>query len=371
MTPSRRLLRSLRHPLALATAVLGTSACTSAYGPYPLEAPEPVVRRVAEDRLAIRWDRPEGSGPLRVYAGHSPDAIDRDTLITEMEGSELVLIPPDPEARWFFELVPEEGPSRIAGERLLPLEGVANFRDLGGYQTSDGRSVRWGLLYRSDDLSGLTREDLRYVQRLDINLVCDLRSDWEREREPNRLPREDAPAVANLPIEDDRFNPAKIGEMILSRSLAGVDFARMLIEGNRAFATRFTPEYASMFERIGQPGNLPALVHCSAGKDRTGFAAAILLLALGVPEETVMRDYLLSNVYREDEIARTLGLLRLWLLFQTPAEAIRDLLGVRPDYLEAGLAAVEEEYGSLDAYLRDGLGVTDAEREALRGLLLQ
>jgi protein-tyrosine phosphatase len=159
--------------------------------------------------------------------------------------------------------------------------------------------------------------------------------------------------------------------MIRERALGGVDFGAMLIEGNRAFATRFNPQYAAMFDRIAIPANLPTLVHCTGGKDRTGFAAAIVLRALGVPEETVFEDYLLTNVYTANEIERNLMLLRVYLFFRTKPEAIRPLLGVRRDYLEAAFDTIDERYGSLEAYLREGLGVSDEELAQMRAQLLE
>ena len=305
-------------------------ACaTRQTGPYALDAPEPIVERYGEDRVVIRWDAAPRYAPIRVYAGTAPDRIDRTRSVAEMTGKNLYLRLLKPATRVFFELEPLGAEPRIIGERLLPLEGAQNFRDLGGYVTDDGRRVRWGMLYRSDDLADLTRDDLRYVSKLGINLVCDFRGAEERASEPSRLPEMNPPDVANLDIADDRFDPNAIETMIRARSVDGVDFGEMLVEGNRAFATRFSPQYASMFERIAVPENLPTLVHCSGGKDRTGFASAIVLRALGVPEETVFEDYLLTNVYTANKIERQLMLLRMYLLFRTRPEAIRPLLGVR------------------------------------------
>ena len=331
-------------------------ACaTRQTGPYALHAPDPIVERYGEDRIVIRWDAAPQHAPSRIYAGISPDSIDRTRSVAQMTGKTLELRLLDPSVRVFFEIEPVGAESRVIGERLLPLEGAHNFRDLGGYATEDGRRVRWGMLYRSDDLADLTRDDLRYVSNLDINLVCDFRGAEERASEPSRLPEENTPDVANLDIADDRFDPNAIETMIRERSLDGVDFGEMLVEGNRAFATRFSPQYGSMFERIGEAENLPTLVHCSGGKDRTGFASAIVLRALGVPEETVFDDYLLTNVYTANEIERQLMLLRMYLFFRTGPEAIRPLLGVRRDYLQAAFDAIDEQYGSVDAYLREGL----------------
>jgi protein-tyrosine phosphatase len=264
-----------------------------------------------------------------------------------------------------------EGMPEHVKRRHVRLEGAHNFRDVGGYATDDGRRVRWGLFYRSDDLSELTDADLGRLHELGIKLVCDFRSPAEKAEEPDRLPAQGPPAVAELPIFDESFSPAAFREKITSGSLGDTDLRRMLIEGNRLFATRYAPQYAAMFERITHREQLPALVHCTAGKDRTGFAAALVLRSLGVPLETVYEDFLLTNHYTGAEIERTLWIIRLVSLFRTDPEQVRPVLGVERAYLEAAFGAVDEHYGSFDAYRREALGVDDAELAAFRELALE
>jgi protein-tyrosine phosphatase len=264
-----------------------------------------------------------------------------------------------------------EGMPEHVERRHVPLEGAHNFRDVGGYQTEDGRRVRWGLFYRSDDLSALTDADLAQLHGLGLKLVCDFRSPEEKAEEPDRLPAERTPELVELPIFDESFSPVAFREKITSGTLGDTDLRRMLVEGNRMFATRYAPQYAAMFERLTQPDQLPALVHCTAGKDRTGFAAAVLLRTLGVPLETVYEDFLLTNHYTAREIERTLWMIRLVSMFRTDPEQVRPVLGVERAYLEAAFGAVDERYGSFDAYRRDALGLDDAETAAFRGLALE
>jgi protein-tyrosine phosphatase len=255
--------------------------------------------------------------------------------------------------------------------RHVALEGAHNFRDLGGYATEDGRHVRWGLFYRSDDLAQLSDADLEKLHALGIKLVCDFRSPEEKAEEPDRLPADGPPALVELPIFDQSFSPIAFREKITSGTLGDADLRQMLIEGNRMFATRYSAQYAEMLERLTQPAQLPALVHCTAGKDRTGFAAAVVLRTLGVPLETVYEDFLLTNHYTAREIERTLWIIRLASLFRTDPEQVRPVLGVERAYLEAAFAAVDERYGSFDAYRRDALGLDDAEAAAFRQLALE
>jgi len=255
--------------------------------------------------------------------------------------------------------------------RHVALEGARNFRDLGGYATEDGRRVRWGLFYRADSLGELTDADLARIHALGIQLVCDFRSAEEKAEEPDRLPAADPPELVELPILDDSFSPSAFREKITSGELGDLDLRRMLIEGNRLFATRYAPVYAAMFERLTQRESLPAVVHCTAGKDRTGFAAAVVLRTLGVPEETVYEDFLLTNHYTADEIERTLWIIRFASLFRTDPEQVRPVLGVERAYLEAAFEAIQEGYGSFDAYRREALGLDDAETAAFRQLALE
>jgi protein-tyrosine phosphatase len=264
----------------------------------------------------------------------------------------------------------EDMPEHVR-RRHVPLEGAHNFRDVGGYATEDGHHVRWGLFYRSDSLAQLTDADLAKLHQLGIKLVCDFRSPEEKAEEPDRLPAEEPPAILELPIFDQSFSPVAFREKITSGTLGDTDLRQMLIEGNRMFATRYAPQYAAMFERLTQPQQLPALVHCTAGKDRTGFAAAVLLRTLGVPLETVYEDFLLTNHYTAREIERTLWIIRLVSMFRTDPEQVRPVLGVERAYLEAAFDAVDEKYGSFDAYRREALGLDDAETAAFRRLALE
>jgi protein-tyrosine phosphatase len=266
---------------------------------------------------------------------------------------------------------PYEGMPEHVKRRHIVLDGAQNFRDLGGYATEDGRHVRWGLFYRSDSLANLSDDDLARLHELGIKLVCDFRSDAEKAEEPDRLPSDDAPEVAELPIFDESFSPAAFREKVTSGTLGDTDLRQMLIEGNRQFATRYAPQYRTMLERLSQESQLPALVHCTAGKDRTGFAAAVVLRTLGVPEETVYEDFLLTNTYTAKRIERTLLIIRVMSLFRTDPEQVRPVLGVERAYLEAAFDEIQEGYGSFDAYRRDALGFDDAEAAAFRQLALE
>jgi protein-tyrosine phosphatase len=262
-----------------------------------------------------------------------------------------------------------EPPADAAPPRRVALDGALNTRDLGGYRTGDGRRVRWGLLYRSDALSELSERDVETLASLGLRRVYDLRSEAERRDARDRLPQ--GVEVIALPVAHPALDPERLRAVILRGGAEEGDFHDLLVRANRAFALDHTAEFGRLVRGLAEPGGLPALVHCSYGKDRTGLAAAWILTILGVPWEAAVEDYLLSNVYLASRIARTARLVWLGSLFRISRRDARDLLGVKREYLEAGRAAAIERFGSADAYLRDGLGIGEPLRQRLRAVLLE
>jgi protein-tyrosine phosphatase len=242
--------------------------------------------------------------------------------------------------------------------RVLGLTGAPNFRDLGGYETSDGRHVRWGLVFRSDALSALTPDDEMKIDRLHIAAEIDLRTQQERAAEPDRWL--DKPA-------DIYESPRPSLAPIVGPMMAKVRDAATAHQWMKAFYARipddYRPEYAAIFHRLAA-GREPLLIHCTAGKDRTGVASAILLSALGVPRETVVKDYLLTEALlpRPRAMAALGGL---------PEQAKIELWRTDDAYVLAALQSIDTEYGSVPAYLKNSLGLSEAEISQLRSRLIE
>lgn len=273
-----------------------------------------------------------------------------------------------PEQRHFFRLRDQHGNEVLATERKFGLQGTPNFRDFGGYPGARGRQVKWGYLFRSGQLSTLSDQDVALLASLGLDLVCDFRREEEQESDPSRLPAEDGPRVASLPIipgSNSRFFEEADSE--LAGREAMYDF---MVEINRDFAEGQTGTYARMFREILEVDNARFLVHCAAGKDRTGFAAAIILLALGVPRELVMRDYLLTARYFNPlhEINR---LRQKYDMEHLEADAIMPMLEVHEAYLARALQVIEDNFDSVEAYLQGALGLGPAELAELRGRYLE
>ena len=258
-----------------------------------------------------------------------------------------------------------------ANHRKLPLEGAHNFRDLGGYPTLNGQTVKWGMLYRSDALDALTDEDLVYVSRLGIRTFVDFRSTPEKIEEPDRLPAESMEKP--LPIEIS-MGPLTGGSMeeIKEKVMSGeIDLSDVLVDANRTLVSDFAHVYREFLLTLltGEEGAV--LFHCTAGKDRAGFAAALVLRILGVSRETVVEDYLITNVYTADEIEKTLWMIRLASFFQADIENIRPILGVEERYISAAFETIESEWGSFDRYVSEGLGISAEEISQLKSMYLE
>lgn len=269
----------------------------------------------------------------------------------------------------FPSMVPPAGREDL---RRIPFQGASNFRDMGGYATVDGRRTRWGVLYRSDRLGNLTVRDLLYFQQLDLYSVIDFRSDEERRESPDRLPGDNRVSILTLPIipNGDPAAARYITERIKKGDVEGLDAIELVMGDYRRFVTRYTHRFRRYIRAILEAAGRPVLFHCTAGKDRTGFAAAITLRLIGVPEDTILNDYLLSNVYFLPAYSRQLHLLQ-----RTHGRATADFATifaqVRTEYLQAAYQAIDEVYRSFEIYVQEGLALSERDLTKLKGYLLE
>jgi protein-tyrosine phosphatase len=242
----------------------------------------------------------------------------------------------------------------------ISLFGATNFRDLGGYAADAGRIVRRFRLLRSDHLGNLVPQDLaRLAERLGHGVrVLDLRGVTERETAACAIP---TATVHSLPIEPTIVQ--KLADLLdAGHRVTAADTVALMKETYRNFVRENTPRFAALFAHVLEQQDAPLVFHCTAGKDRTGFAAALILRSLGVSEADVMRDYLLTNERLAMPDASRHGL--------TP-EVGAVLWRVQPEFLQAALEAVQADYGGLEGYFREGLGLRGAERARLKELYLQ
>ena len=249
--------------------------------------------------------------------------------------------------------------------RKIVLDGTSNTRELGGYKTEDGRSLKWGVLYRSDKLSELTDADQEYLLQLGIKRVIDFRSSEEKQNEPDQLPS--TLKYIEMPIEADGAIRPKV-EAILKGDLKE-DVGAILVETNKEFISDFSGVYKGFIESLIE-NQEPTLFHCTAGKDRAGFAAALVLLAVGVPEKIVIEDYMKTNKYTEETIQDYINKINLYSLGSVDAEILRPLLGVEERFIRAALDEIKQKYGSVENFIRDELKIRDESIIELKNFLL-
>lgn len=251
-------------------------------------------------------------------------------------------------------------------DRVLPFEGVLNFRDLGGYSTEDGRRVKRGILFRAAELTGMTDKDKELFRSLGIKTIFDYRGAQEAKAKPDPV----LPGVTNIhqPAIAQEV-PADMRDMLQSGHLGNMlsaDFlANMYLDmafGNSSFKR--------LMETVMNPDNLGLLHHCAGGRDRTGVGSAYILLALGVPRETIIEDYLISN--------RTLAPMNAAMKEQMAAylsaeqtERMIAALELRRETMAALFSAIDERYGSVEAFLEQEFGMDAEKRKQFQDCCLE
>ena len=249
--------------------------------------------------------------------------------------------------------------------RVVNLAGGVNFRDLGGYKTEDGRSVRWGRLYRSGNMGGLTDPDHAILADLNIMGVHDLRTNSEREREPNRWAEASGISYWARDYESDLGVLFKM----LFADIPDPEAAReAMLRDYRKIPFDHAPSYRALLERL-RDGELPLVFNCSAGKDRAGTAAALVLSLLGVPRETVVMDYRLTDKVLANQAE---AMRRAASAYGKISPEVWDILiGTDNSYIQNAFDAIEERHGSMQAYFSDALHIDAAGIEMIRDRLLE
>jgi protein-tyrosine phosphatase len=239
--------------------------------------------------------------------------------------------------------------------RHYNLAGASNFRDLGGYPTSNGRTLRWRRIFRSNHLGNLTDADIAVVRGLGVASAFDFRGTEERKA---ALCKIEEILVHSLPIEPTVV--AALRARLQARALSSADALEIMRESYRGYVRLNTHSFRELFAHLVE-ADAPLVIHCSAGKDRTGFACALLLHALDVSGQVISEDYLLTNsFYRRDLNANP----------DLPDDVRAAIGSVEASFLAAGFDAVRSGYGDLESYFRDGLGLGPQERAELRGRYL-
>lgn len=371
-----KLRRTRATTCALVAALtLGTTAGTLAVSGTAVAAPSQpsshgwavlsgAAAEVASDgSVTLSWTAAKPR-EVRVYASTNPDfpaLTGRQVAVTP--GTSVTVTGLDPAQRWYFQLVPDRNPfgGVVVAPRGIGLSAAPNGRDIGGYRTQSGFTVKYGQVFRADALAKLTEADVARLRGMGVEKVADLRTDFEVNLNgPDKVPA--GAELVRVPVSDGGMYQ-KLNEVIGSKdpvyqaeALGNGKAEQLLVDANRSFVA--DPAQRAQFASVirGIAAGETTLYNCSSGKDRTGWMTAIVLTALGVDRETVTRDYLLTNTFLKAANDRTKMGLKYAGLMQNP-DLLDPLLGVQKQYLDAAFDEVAKQYGSFDRFLRVGLGL--------------
>lgn len=334
----------------------------------------------ASAAYSLDWDVDNHGAGVSIEVSSDPEAApgEGSLLAEDVTATDFTWNGQGVPGRNYFLIIPEHGEPVRTALRVLPLEGGRNFRDLGGYQTEDGKTVKWGEVYRSGVMAGLTSADYDYLSSIGIKVVCDLRTAQERAAEPTSWQQFGAQEYLSFP-DPEGAEQSSFMTVFRDPDVTPEKVSEAMAAGYAQIAHEQVPAYREMFDRLAA-GDLPLAFNCSAGKDRTGIGAALILTALGVPRDTVVQDYALSEKvvdYMADYQKAAAGSDAAAednpyaFLASVPPELLAPLMRSDPRYIEAALSGLEQQYGSIDVFLRDEVEVSDEELASIRGRLLE
>ena len=327
---------------------------------------EPVsARRIAETETVIQWGHVAESA--LIYMGTSPETIDRTQAITTAVGiQETRVTVPDANTRYFFEIVLNDDTTFITAERIIPLSSVQNLRDIGGYVTQSGQRVLWNRVYRAASLGQITADDLKTLEAMNVRVVCDLRSDDEAIHQPDRVPK--GAKYLHLPVQDNGSRMQRGLELLFGvRGIA--EYMQLMY--TRIMLDEHVPVLRTIFEQLADEKQLPLLVHCSAGKDRTGITVALLLRFLGATDETIIADYALSNLWVDYFREITQPYLAQMARYGVTERDLQPAIIADVANIQATLDYIDRVHGSVEEYLRLVVGLDTLVLRKIRQNLLE
>ncbi|MEM7540431.1 MAG: tyrosine-protein phosphatase [Pseudomonadota bacterium] len=319
---------------------------------------------VTERGYKINWPSYFCDGRLIFFRGAAKPGQEQPLVEGALNQAQIIDSPNG--VHQVFYLQPRSGSAGLAvALRALPLAGGVNFRDIGGYQTADGRRVKWGRVFRSGHMSKLTRGDYDYLSQIGLKTVCDLRL-------PEEAANESAATPHGAKLEFVGIRPGVSDPRYFHRLFQSANDPQVIVEAmatmNCSLMLDMAPNYQRLLDMMLDAGNAPLLINCSAGKERTGVAVAILLTALGVPRETVLYDFMLSKTYFPvaAEVERVKAKYEVTDSSPAATALVMPLLETHETYLESAFAAMEAKYGNSANYLREMFGLDNETLAALK-----
>lgn len=324
------------------------------------------VQRIDSNSVELSW-KPEDKKPaVSICPGSGRKDALQKVPVDGSKNGRLMISGLDPSVRYYYHFVDEDGNRQVISERRVHLEGAVNFRDIGGYKTSDGREVKWGKVFRADGLARLTAGDHQLLMQIGIKRVFDFRTPSEINESPDRLPENGAMAYVNLPITHGKFDFVDAMKRLKKGDSSWLtpDF---MVNGYIRYIEEFAGVWGEVINCLADLESPPVVFHCIGGKDRTGTCAALILLMLGVPEETVVEDHQLSNIYIADLLPKVFKLIASYGI---DPDVVYPYLTAPRECIIAVLDHIRNKYGSASAYLMAKAGVSKEVQELLREKLL-
>ncbi len=311
--------------------------------------------RAASNSCTLNFSK---TGTWKVYQGTTPGSIDMSVTVAETSEASVNITALDAHQRYYFEVVLDGKEKATVASTGVAIKGQKNFRDLGGFVTEDGKSVKWGMVFRSGELKALTDDDRQFMTSMQFDKLIDFRFAEEIAEAPDNIP--EGIEVLNIPVEQGSYSRDQMTMWLMTNDHEAFD--TLLIHANKVFVTDAQVEFGNFLKELESGKRI--VFHCTAGKDRTGYATALFLSALGVDRETIMEDYLSSNDYNTNYIEQTIEYVNSLGL---NGELLRPVMVVKSEYLEQAFSTIDNQYGGMDSYL-DLLGV---DREKLKSLYLE
>jgi protein-tyrosine phosphatase len=322
--------------------------------------------RTEDHIVEICWEPPAIRPGISVCAGLSEKDPVRWISPDQVGSGKVTLAGLAEPVRYYYRLNDANGTRLLIAERRVMMEGAVNFRDIGGYRTTDGRRVKWGSVFRADGLSRLTTRDHRIFRHMGIRRVFDFRTHAEVFHAPNRLPDDVDIDYVHLPVVHGEFDFVSAMARI-KKGDTGWLTPDFMLKGYIGNLEKFAGVWGRVINGLADPAGMPMVFHCTGGKDRTGTCAALILLMLGVPEETVMADHQLSNFYIATLLPR---ISELMASYGVDPEVVNPYLTAPKECIRAVLDYIRDRYGSVDVYLADKAGVSSFRQEEIRRHLL-
>ena len=312
----------------------------------------------------LNWEPVFGERSISVSASTNP-APDAEKLLSKQAISHADFSGLSSGRRHYFHLEDTHGNQRTAATRNIALGGAVNFRDLGGYEIAGGRYTKWGAIFRSGHLSKLSRADQDYLSNLGIRTVCDFRREIEIKNEASLIPG--SPQIHNVEIIPGARDPNHI-QQLFAGTEEPEDVVDAMIEIMRTLITEAAPQYKKLFELLLEHNAGAFLMNCSAGKERTGVAVALVLMALGASRDTIRYDFMLSGKYYpiEKEVPRVFEKYDVKLRGDAGRRLVMPLLEARDAYIQVVFDEIDKRHHSDEAFIREVIGLGDGELRQLR-----